>query len=953
VKSASTPVDLEKHLVKDRDANDIDVHLYRSMIGSSMYLTSSRPDIMFAAYACARFQVTPKTSHLLAIKRIFRYLKGKPTLGLWYLKDSPFELVAYTDSDYAGATQDRKSTTGGCQFLGNRLISWQCKKQTVVATSTTEAEYVAAAIIYVSLIHQFWETASSSTSEKTKIVITATIDGRVKSVTEASIRRHLKLEDYEGIRSLPNTEIFKKLALMGTFNFLKMIFEGMLKNLDNKSKFLMYPSNMRQASKGYSMVDVPLFPAMLIQGPLLQSDPTISPPLISSPSRVPTLLHDLPLPRGNTPGSEEGRFIINELTVFCTSLSKKVESLESDLKQIKLTYGAAYTKLIMKGRNEHEVESNFDLATAKDISTVNVPVTTAGVEISTASPEYKTAETFNDSDEITLVESLIEIRRSAIKPQKEFFERRKKQLAAERSEAIRNKPPTRTQVRNRMITYLKHMGKYTHQQLKHKSLELQKLHQKEQKWIDDFKPMDDDSKQQVESNKKRQREVSNDKSFKKQKLEEDNDVGKEELRSILDIVPRDDIAINVESLATKYPIVDWKTYVLTENMMYYQIINADGSSKNYKIFSEMLDDFDRRDVIDLHRLVQERKDHVILGKDCKSTRTPYTIKGGSMALDEYKLFIVGIDQSSRSTPVNIGSYFVTTVDSGRERAQRNKFASMFGQDKDANGNMMFTPVNVARSTYDTRIFSSAYENEVEGAKDDFNNLELTKVVYKNKKDEIGIVVRNKARLVAQGYTQEERIDYDEVFAPVARIKAIRLFLAYASFMEFIVYQMDVKSAFLYGIIEGGVMQRYDGIFISQDKSMIRSLMYLTASRPDIMFVVCACTRFQVTPKVSHLHVVTRIFRFLKGQPKLGFWYTRDSPFDLEPFSNSDYTRASLDRKSTTGGCQFLRKRLISCQCKKQIVVATQQLKQSMLLLLIAMDMCYGSKIKCLAMDSFS
>ncbi|GKB58690.1 putative ribonuclease H-like domain-containing protein, partial [Tanacetum coccineum] len=113
VKTASTPVDLEKPLVKDGDANDVDVHLYRSMIGSLMYLTSSRPHIMFAVCACARFQVTPKTSHLLAIKRIFRYLKGKPTLGLWYSKDSPFELVAYTDSDYVGATQDRKSTTGG------------------------------------------------------------------------------------------------------------------------------------------------------------------------------------------------------------------------------------------------------------------------------------------------------------------------------------------------------------------------------------------------------------------------------------------------------------------------------------------------------------------------------------------------------------------------------------------------------------------------------------------------------------------------------------------------------------------------------------------------------------------------------------------------------------------------------------------------------------------------
>ncbi|GJR19917.1 hypothetical protein Tco_0968444 [Tanacetum coccineum] len=117
----------------------------RSMIGSLMYLTASRPDIMFAVCACSRFQVTPKTSHLSAVKRIFRYLKGKPKLGLWYPRVSSFDLESYSDSDYAGANLDRKSTTGGCQFLGRRLISWQCKKQTIVATSTTEAEYVAAA----------------------------------------------------------------------------------------------------------------------------------------------------------------------------------------------------------------------------------------------------------------------------------------------------------------------------------------------------------------------------------------------------------------------------------------------------------------------------------------------------------------------------------------------------------------------------------------------------------------------------------------------------------------------------------------------------------------------------------------------------------------------------------------------------------------------------------------
>ncbi|GKC42519.1 putative reverse transcriptase, RNA-dependent DNA polymerase [Tanacetum coccineum] len=144
-KTASTPMETLKPLMKDENAEDVDVHLYRSMIGSLMYLTSSRPDILFVVCACKRFQVTPKVSYLHAVKRIFRYLKGKPKLGLWYPKDSPFDLEAYTDSDYAGASLDRKSTTRGCQFLRSRLILWQCKKQTIVANSTTKAEYVAAA----------------------------------------------------------------------------------------------------------------------------------------------------------------------------------------------------------------------------------------------------------------------------------------------------------------------------------------------------------------------------------------------------------------------------------------------------------------------------------------------------------------------------------------------------------------------------------------------------------------------------------------------------------------------------------------------------------------------------------------------------------------------------------------------------------------------------------------
>ena len=351
----------------------------------------------------------------------------------------------------------------------------------------------------------------------------------------------------------------------------------------------------------------------------------------------------------------------------------------------------------------------------------------------------------------------------------------------------------------------------------------------------------------------------------------------------------------------------------------------------------------------------------------------------------------------------------------------------------------------------------------------------TKWVFRNKMDELGNVVRNKARLVAQGYNQEEGIDFDETFAPVARIEAIRLLLAFACHMNFKLFQMDVKSAFLNGFIQEEVYveqppgfedhekpnhvfklqkalyglkqaprawyerlskflmekgfsrgsvdttlflkknrhdllvvqiyvddiifgatnqklcecfakdmqnefemsmmgeltfflglqvkQNKDGIFINQTKyikdmlkkfeipevkemptpmspatkldkdekgkdvnqklfrGMIGSLLYLTASRPDIMFSVCLCARFQACPKESHLSAVKRIFRYLIGTQNLGLWYPRGTSFDLIGFSDADYAGSKIDRKSTSGTCHFLGHMLVSWSSKKQNSVA--------------------------------
>ncbi|GJU39124.1 putative ribonuclease H-like domain-containing protein [Tanacetum coccineum] len=398
VKSASTPVDLEKPLVKDGDANDVDVHLYRSMIGSLMYLTASRPDIMFAVCACARFQVTPKTSHLLAVKRIFRYLKGKLTLGLWYSRDSPFELVAYTDSDYARATQDRKSTTRGCQFLGNRLISWQCKKQTVVATSITEAEYVAAA----SCCGQC--TPSTRTLDNGEIKLIATVDGQEKTITEASVKRHLKLADAD-VEAIT-----------------KEMHDGLGRATTTASSL-----EAEQSSGNISKTQTKATP--------------------SRPSSPRTSSEGGPR-EGNTSRGGEGSMQLLELMEIYIKLSDKVTALDDELRSTKAVYNKSLitlTKRVKKLENMLKLKRRSTIVNSSEDEEVSLDIEDPSnlgrmmeeidqdenvnlVKSSKHREAHETAEhkmesdvdfsndsPQNDDDELTLAETLLNIKRSTKK----------------------------------------------------------------------------------------------------------------------------------------------------------------------------------------------------------------------------------------------------------------------------------------------------------------------------------------------------------------------------------------------------------------------------------------------------------------------------------------------------------------------------------------------------------
>ena len=143
-KHTSTPMSSSTKLSRNATGTEVDPTLYRSMIRSLLYLTASRPDITFSVGVCARFQAAPKESHLTAVKQIICYINGSFDYGIWYSKDLNECLAGYSDADWARCIDDRKSTSGGCFYLGNNLVSWMTKKKNSVYLSMAEAKYIAA-----------------------------------------------------------------------------------------------------------------------------------------------------------------------------------------------------------------------------------------------------------------------------------------------------------------------------------------------------------------------------------------------------------------------------------------------------------------------------------------------------------------------------------------------------------------------------------------------------------------------------------------------------------------------------------------------------------------------------------------------------------------------------------------------------------------------------------------
>ncbi|GJS52960.1 putative ribonuclease H-like domain-containing protein [Tanacetum coccineum] len=597
VKTASTLIETQKPLVKDEEASDVDVHLYRSMISSLMYLTASRPDIMFAVCACSRFQVTPKSSHLSAVKRIFRYLKGKPKLGLWYPRVSSFDLESYSDSDYAGANLDRKSTTGGCQFLGRRLISWQCKKQTIVATSTTEAEYVAAASCcgqvlwiqnqmldygfnfmntkiyidnesticivknpvyhsktkHIAIRHHFIRDAYEKkliqvlkihTDDNVADLLTKAFD-----VSSYPYESDLHFDDVDGIDSLNNQAIFDAIKLMGTVKRKNQNKKKVLKTSKRRSVFKQGRKTVK-SSKGAPTVptntewddldmdiddtiDYTSCPQMkgktdkLIKerekveegtaepeprestSSAAQTTPTPTPTTFGDDETIAQVLLNMSQAKAVSKEKEKGVEIRNAKNAERprTTSTRSVLTLkplpkidpndkgkkrieedeESDTESEEITEAkkkfdqiAHDEEVARKMQEEWEAEEERKRLTEEEATKTAL------------SNEYDFIQARIEADRL-LAERVQEAEREqfTVEERAKFLHdtiaTQRRILAQQRSEAIRNKPPTKNQFRNQMMTYLKHVGNKKHVDLKTKSFdEIKALYEKVKRFDDSF-----------------------------------------------------------------------------------------------------------------------------------------------------------------------------------------------------------------------------------------------------------------------------------------------------------------------------------------------------------------------------------------------------------------------------------------------------------------------------------
>nr|GEV97403.1 hypothetical protein [Tanacetum cinerariifolium] len=579
-KSASTPIDTEKPSLKDPDGEDVDVHIYRSMIGSPMYLTSSRPDIMFAVSACARFQMTPKALHLHEVKQIFRYLKGKPDLGLWYPKDSPFDLVAYSEYDYAGASLDRKSTTGGCAMnsestdgLWNRLGDLSTHTITYISPALTQKVFanmrrvgkrfsgvempLFEGMLVVGEIaeHGDEEEQDNDDNDAQGANANVSVDDVAQNLEITKLKTRVKkLEMANKVKTLKLRRLRKVAEIQADIYHIDM---------NHPSKVL---SMHEEEPEVQEVVEVVTTAKLITEVVVAASAP------VSAASTI------IPAAEPNIPAA------------IVTTAPVKVAVASTRRRR----------RVVIRDPEEESSAKTSDETKSKDKG--------KGIMVEEPKPMKKKQQVKIDKayarklhEELNQdIDSDVTIDHVKQKAKEDPF--------VQRYQVMKKRPQTEAQARRNMITYLKNTDGFRLDYFKGMS-------------YDDIRPIFKakfnanmefllKSKEKIEEEENRALESINEtpaqKAAKRRRLnQEDKDV--EEIKQPLEIVPDEDDDVYTEAtlLARKVPIMDYQIIHLN-NKPHYKIIRADGTHQLYVSFITLLKNFDREDLESLWSLVKER-----------------------------------------------------------------------------------------------------------------------------------------------------------------------------------------------------------------------------------------------------------------------------------------------------------------------------------------------------------
>ncbi|GJU54872.1 hypothetical protein Tco_1228586 [Tanacetum coccineum] len=566
-------METQKPLLKDEDGEEVDVYMYRSMIGSLMYLTSSRPDIMFTVYACARYQVNPKVSHLHAVKIIFRYLKGQPKLGLWYPKDSRFDLVAYTDSDYARASLDRKSTTGAATTASsfeaeqdNGNIDKTQSKATLNEPSSSGTSSGSGPRCQETIADTIAQTRFENVSKLSSDPLLARDEedlGKDASkqgrITDIDVDAGITLvsthfdsnTDMFGVHGLVGDEVVVESEVAVKAGEKRNVVEEVVDVIDAASTIPVTAA---------TIIDVEITLAQAL-AELKSAKPKDDKVEIQEPEQgitTTTPITIIPVPK---PPQDKGKGImIEEPVVEHVKPMKRLEQIRLD------------EELAFKLQDEEEEEESFVREKAQQIEEANITWDDVQAKVKA---DYQLAQRLQAQEQ----EELTDEEKARLFVQ--FLKQRRKHFAAKRAEEKRNRPPTRAQQRNIMCTYLKNMEGWKPKRLKNKSFaNIQELFEKAMKRVNTFvdyrtELVEESSKKAeteleenlkkaeaevMEGSSKRAREELEQESIKKQKVDEDKETT--ELQSLIEVIPdEEEVAIDVVPLATKHPtIVDWKIY---------------------------------------------------------------------------------------------------------------------------------------------------------------------------------------------------------------------------------------------------------------------------------------------------------------------------------------------------------------------------------------------------------